>query len=233
MASERRSLAEWLPALLQTADPLFPTGAYAHSFGLEELVRLGRVTNEAGLAQFLMTQMLPQLQRLELPYLRFGIEAAHSVEDLSALDHEIHAWKLAAEARSSSCQIGTRRLAALQTTSSDQRLLAYSAAVKSGKANGHHLCACSIQALIQGTPTEAALFVYGYQSFAGACTAALKLIRIGQDASQRVLSKALKLLPDAVTHSLAVQRENAGCFSPLLEIATMRHAFANERLFIS
>lgn len=233
MVSECHSLADWLPALLQTADPLFPTGAYAHSFGLEEMVRLGRVTNEAELTQFSTTHLLPQLQRLELPYLRFGIDAAHCVEDLSAIDHEIHAWKLAAEARSSSCQIGTRRLAALQTTSSDPRLLAYSAAVRSGKANGHHLCACSIQALIQGTPTEAALFVYGYQSLAGACTAALKLVRIGQDACQRVLSKALTMLPDTVAQSLSVHREDAGCFSPLLEIATMRHAFANERLFIS
>jgi urease accessory protein len=170
---------------------------------------------------------------LDLPYLRFSIEAAHCVEALSAIDQEIDSWKLASEARSSSCQIGTRRLAALRTTSDDPRLLAFTAAIKTGQAHGHHLCACALQALLQQTPLEAALLVYGYQTLAGACMAALKLIRIGQDGCQRVLTNALQALPNAVSLSYFVEREDAGYFSPLLEIATMRHAFANERLFIS
>jgi urease accessory protein len=233
MPSETFAIAAWLPALLQTSDPLFPTGAYAHSLGLEEIVRLGGVRDEASLGTFLSAQLMPQLQWVDLPYLRFAIEAAHCVEALSAIDQEIDAWKLALEARSSSCQIGTRRLAALRTTSDDPRLLAYTAAIKNGHAHGHHLCACALQALLQHTPLEAALLVYGYQTLAGACMAALKLIRIGQDGCQRVLTNALRSLPDAVSLSHLVKRQEAGCFSPLLEIASMRHAFANERLFIS
>jgi urease accessory protein UreF len=36
-----------------------------------------------------------------------------------------------------------------------------------------------------------------------------------------------------VQASLEVEREEAGWFDPLLEIAAMRHEFADERLFIS
>lgn len=233
MESSHSSVAGWLPALLQSADPLFPTGAYAHSFGLEEFAGMGGIKNEAGLTLFLWDHLLPQLERVELPYLRFGIEAASSMEELYALEREISAWKLAAESRMASCQIGTRRLSALQTTSADPRLSAYAAAIKNGQALGHHLCACALQAAVQNTPLEAALFVYGYQSLAGACTAALKLVRIGQDACQRALSNALQGLPTAVENSLKIAKNDAGCFSPILEIAAMRHAFANERLFIS
>ncbi len=233
MESNAFCVADWLPSLLQTADPLFPTGAYAHSFGLEEFVRLGGVQNEKSLTLFLTDHLLPQLERAELPYLRFGIDAANSMEDLCALDSEINAWKLAAESRLASCQIGTRRLTALLTTSNDARLLAYTEAIKNRRAHGHHICACALQASVQNTPLEAALLVYGYQSLAGACTAALKLVRIGQDACQRSLSNALRGLPSAVTNSLKILRGDAGCFSPILEIAAMRHAFANERLFIS
>ena len=43
----------WLPALLQTSDALFPTGAYAHSLGFEESVRLGIVRDEDSLRAFL------------------------------------------------------------------------------------------------------------------------------------------------------------------------------------
>ena len=233
MESDPSGLAQWLPALLQCADPLFPTGAYAHSFGLEEFVRLGGVRNEAELALFLKDHLLPQLERLELPYLRFCIAAADRFEEFCALDHEINAWKLAAESRLASCQIGTRRLTALRTTSSDPRLATYATAVSDGAAHGNHLCACALQAAIQATPLRAALLAYGYQSLAGACTAALKLVRIGQDACQRSLSAALRELPSCVENSLHIERDDAGCFSPMLEIAAMRHAYAHERLFIS
>ena len=42
--------------LLQTADALFPTGAFAHSLGFEESVRLGAVRDEASLGRFLREQ---------------------------------------------------------------------------------------------------------------------------------------------------------------------------------
>lgn len=224
---------DWLPVLLQTADPLFPTGAYAHSFGLEELVRLGAVRDEAGLGEFLLGHLHPQLELFELPYLRFGIHVSDGVEGLVKLDLEIQASKLASEARSSSTQIGTRRIAALRVHCVGSLLVDYEAAVRSGRTPGNHLCACAVQAIVLGTPLEAALATYAYQSLAGACTAALKLLRIGQDGIQRALTRALAPLPETIRRSRHVAREDAGCFSPMLEIASMRHAFANERLFIS
>ncbi|NBV86419.1 MAG: urease accessory protein UreF [Verrucomicrobia bacterium] len=223
----------WLPALLQTADPLFPTGAYAHSFGLEELVRLGAVSGEKTLGDFLCQQVLPGMEKLELPYLRFGIELAPDLEALCALDCEIHAWKLASEARLASVQIGTRRLAALHKVHGLPVLGQMLEALREGRAHGHHLSVCALQAWLQKVPLEGALLAYGYQGLAGACTAALKLLRIGQDGCQRALTRALEKLPSAVAGSLRAERRSAGCFSPLLEIASMRHALARERLFIS
>ncbi|MEI6871352.1 MAG: urease accessory UreF family protein [Verrucomicrobiota bacterium] len=233
METKTQESLAWLPSLLQTADPLFPTGAYAHSFGLEELMRLGAVSDEKSLGEFLCQQLLPAMEKLELPYLRFGIELSPDLDALCALDREIHAWKLAAEARSASIQIGTRRLTALHKMYDLPLLSGFLDALKAGRAHGHHLSASALQSCIQGLPLEGALFAYGYQSLAGACTAALKLLRIGQDGCQRVLTLALTKLPGVVERSLGAERHSAGCFSPLLEIASMRHAFAKERLFIS
>jgi urease accessory protein len=233
MEPEVTSGYDWLPVLLQTADPLFPTGAYAHSFGLEELVRLGAVRDETSLGDFLLGHLLPQLELFELPYLRFGIALSGSIENLIELDLEIQACKLSQEARSSSTQIGIRRITALRVHSQHALLLDYDAAVKAGRAPGNHVCACAIQAVVYETPLEAALATYGYQSLAGACTAALKLLRIGQDGIQRALTRGLASLSEVVRRSNFVLRDEAGCFSPMLEIASMRHAHANERLFIS
>src|SRR5687768_14683354 len=91
----------WLPFLLQTSDALFPTGAYAHSLGFEESVRLGLVRDEASLGAFLREQIIPALQWHELPYLRYACEA-RELDELCALDCEISAWKLARESREAS-----------------------------------------------------------------------------------------------------------------------------------
>ena len=94
-----------LPYVLQTSDPLFPTGSYAHSFGLEEFVRLTDAREEAALGQFLELHILPALTCKELPYLRYGHDAAimNDFEGLIEIDREIHAWKVPSELRAASC----------------------------------------------------------------------------------------------------------------------------------
>jgi urease accessory protein len=222
----------WLPFLLQTSDALFPTGAYAHSLGFEEIVRLGLVKDEATLGAYLHQQMIPAQQQHELPYLRFAAEAG-TIEEWCALDAEIGAWKLARESRTASAQLGGRRLRALRVISESAPLEAFEEAIQQGRASGHHLIVCGLQTRIEGLPLHAALLTYFYQSLAAICAAAMKLIRIGQDGCQRVLRIASCVGPAAVQRSRTVTRTAAGWFNPLLEIAAMRHERADERLFIS
>jgi urease accessory protein len=222
----------WLPFLLQTSDALFPTGAYAHSLGFEEIVRLGLVKDEASLGAYLREQIIPAQRQHELPYLRFACETAR-LDEWCALDAEISAWKLARESREASTQLGGRRLRALRNISSAPVLAELEAAIQQGRASGHHLVVCGVQARLEGLPLEAALTTYFYQSLAAICAAAMKLIRIGQDGCQRVLRAASAEAGAVVPASLTVAREDAGWFNPLLEIAAMRHERADERLFIS
>ncbi|MBT3469576.1 MAG: hypothetical protein HN467_09665, partial [Opitutae bacterium] len=48
---------QWLVPLLQTADPLFPTGSYAHSLGLEEIVQMGQVRDPESLGVYLKERL--------------------------------------------------------------------------------------------------------------------------------------------------------------------------------
>ncbi len=223
----------WLPALLQTSDALFPTGAYAHSLGFEEFARLANVRDEAGLRGFAELHLIPALHELELPYLRFAFDAVENLAALWEVDREISAWKLAREAREASTSIGRRRLAALRVVNDAPLYAEFADAIARGEARGHHLTVCAVQARAEGFPLPAALAAYFYHSIAGLCSAALKLIRIGQDGCQRVLRHALMHAETTIAASLAVERDEAGVFDPLIEIASMRHEFANERLFIS
>ena len=221
----------WLPFLLQTADPLFPTGAYAHSLGAEEMARLGILRDEATLLDFLRMHTLPVLREQELPYLRFAMEAPW---DLCALDAEIDTWKLAHETREASVQIGVRRLRALlNICPNSPHLVDFAQSVERGDARGHHLIVFAQQCTVEALPLAAALMTWAYQALAAICAAALKLTRIGQDAIHRPLRAACAELDGVIENSLAIERADAGCFSPLLEIASMRHERAFERLFIS
>jgi len=224
---------DWLPFVLQTSDPLFPTGSYAHSLGFEEFVRLSGAADEASLHRFLNLQVLPALGLQELPYLRF-LHVASVAGDTAAiieLDREINAWKIPFELRSASLRLGARRLDILLKTAPTPLLAALSGRIAAVEMPGHHLTISAAQ--YASIPLHAALMAYLYQTISSYCVASLKLIRIGQEACQRVLCAMLEHAPAIVRHSLEVERSQAGCFNPLLDIASMRHQTAFERLFIS
>ena len=231
----------WLAALLQTADSAFPTGAYAHSGGLETLVALGVVRDARSLSAFLRTRVVPMSGDYELPYLRFAYEAAAAgdLAGLIALDRELAAGKLPRETREASTQVGARRLQTLArvwaapTAETGVTAAEFAAAVARGEADGHAAVVCGWQAHQLRVPVEAAMTAYLYGSLSGYCSAALKLLRVGQEACQGVLREALALAAPAVARALTVPRDEAGWCDPGLEIAAARHERAFARLFIS
>ena len=93
--------ADWVPALLQLSDPLFPTGAYAHSMGLEQWAETCGYRNAEDLIEFFENHAGPPLSRLELPYLRFATISLRTadMEALFELASEIDALKWSCEFR--------------------------------------------------------------------------------------------------------------------------------------
>ncbi len=222
-------LPDWLPWLLQVNDSAFPSGAYAHSLGLEELVQAEVVRTPQELEAFLQTQVIPALLAFEVPVLA----AAHAMalrENLSGLrdlDEELEAWKLPAELRAASRQLGSRRLALTRQLEESPLSGAYATL----GAPCHHLIVCALE--LRHLPVEAAACAYACQSIAGQATAAMKLMRLGQEKCQGMIRRSVVSLVPQLPAACNMPLEQAGWFNPLLEIASMRHARAAERLFIS
>lgn len=222
-----------LAFLLQTSDATFPTGSYAHSLGMEEMVQQGRVHDEMTLRDFLSDHVIPAAAHVDLPLVAEAHRAVErdDIEDLLAVDHLSGALRPARELRAASLQTGRRRLAMLAAVSSVPIIRAYQDRAAGDAAIGHHAsvwgAACS------GLPVKAALTAYLYQSLAGYCAAAPKLIRIGQEGIQRVLTAALGGAMPAVDQALTVERADIGWFDPVVDIASMWHEISDERLFIS
>ena len=213
--------------LMQANDSQYPSGAYAHSYGLEELVEAGVVTDAAGLERFLETQILPALLTFDLPYFAQAHTAANASDTarLLELDTELDAWRLPAETRDASRRIGSRRLELLRQLAPSPLVEAHATACPFS----HHLVVTAIE--LSSIPVAQAARALAFQTVSGFATASMKLLRIGQTACQSIVRRTLDRLGTEIDSTLS--RPPDGWFNPLLEIASLRHAPANVRLFIS
>ncbi len=225
----------WVPSLLQVSDPLFPTGGYAHSLGLEQWIATCGLKTSEDLTQFFMEHAGPALARLELPYLRFARQtlAKENLEALFELEQEIDAWKWASEIREASISQGRGRLRLLRKLWNDPRVDTYRNALAESHVHGHHLCVTALQFELLKVPSKAGLYAYGYQSLANYASASIKLLRIGPESAQVALHTGLEVLPSWIDQSLEIERDRAGWFAPAFDISCAQHATAFSRLFIS
>jgi urease accessory protein len=233
MENNAASEFPWLARLLQVNDSAFPTGGYAHSYGFEQIVRFGLVHDAESMLHYLEQHLWPTLIHFELPVVRFAQEAALREDevDLIALDACVDATKTARELREASRSTGRQRLHAFCENNASPFLNRIAQAVKQERSHGHHAVVYGIG--MAALPQQAVLTSWAFQSLSAVCLSAPKLLRIGQNAAQCVLTVSISRMEENIALSLAVDRDEFGWFDPLMEIASMQHEIAYERLFIS
>lgn len=227
----------WLCGLLQASDSIYPTGSYAHSYGLEGLIQLGTVRDAASLRAYLQTALIPALLRVDLPLASQAYTALDpctpdwaAVAQLSCL---AHALKSAREAREASEKIGRQRFELLQRLRPQPLLGAYARAqAQDGFAHAAPVVA-ALEGRVLGAPAEAIRLAYAYATLAGTLAASMKLLRLGQNAAQTLLTESLLVLARQAARSADIRPEEIGWFNPWLDIAAARHESADARMFIS
>lgn len=216
-------------------DTFYPTGAYAHSFGLEGLVAEGVVHDRESLRQFLLISVLPSLRQSELPLVVQTWRAFESPDwkktgELCVL---ASALKTAREARLAAENIGSQRVELAAKLRGHPLALEFLQRAETEHWPLSAAVAAALEARILGAPLEAALASVYYASIAGLLAAAMKLLRIGQNGSQTLLTEMMALAPDVFAVAQKVQFDEIGWFNPWLDIAAARHETAEARLFIS
>jgi urease accessory protein len=222
-------------SLLQFTDGLFPAGAYAHSFGLESYVQAGAIRDAAGVETFLRALMEGSSGPTDAVVALCAWRACRSndLETCLQVDRTFDAMKPAAELRSASRQMGRQVLRIASQQAHHRLLVDLFREVEQGDTPGHHPVAFGAVGSTLGWPPEETAAAYLYSTCAALAAAALRLVPLGQSSGQRVLWSVQPLIARLAREAQDKRLEDVWSFAPGLEIAAMRHATLDARLFRS
>ena len=225
-----------LLALLQFGDGLFPAGGFAHSFGLETYAQQGRLRGAADLDALIAAHLDGAAGPADAVAVALAARAALStdVAALVALDDRLDAMKCVPEFRSASLQMGRQTLRVAAAIGEYRVIAALSRAVAEGLTPGHHAVVFGAALGCAGATAAAAATVYLHSTAALLVGAALRLVSLGQVDGQRVLAaQRARIVRLAAAAAAAGSADDMWSFNPGLEIAGIRHASLEMRLFRS
>jgi urease accessory protein len=217
--------------VLQLTDSFFPVGAFAYSDGLETAATNGAVKDASTLRNWLdhfLDNVFVPCDGLAL------FKSVESIErrDFQAvheIDEELTAIKPSAALRNASQSIGKRLLTAYAGISGDPE---FDALVRLFPHCNAPVAYAAVMTH-RGIEGRDALLAFGYSRLAGIVSAGLRLISIGQQQAQGLLSEVLERLPSAADRIVQNKSEPLRSFAPFMDITQMNHRYVYSRLFRS
>lgn len=229
------SIESFLSAL-QFSDGLFPAGAYAHSFGLEYYVQSGQVTDAEGVGEFIRANLEGSVGTSDVIAMLSALRCilrSDQLDALLSLDAMVEAMKPAEELRSASRQMGRQMIRIAAALTDHPRLKAYFLATESDCTPGHHTVCYGVIGGTQGWSELDAAGAYLYSTAAAMVGASLRLLPLGQLQGQQLLWSMRPVMARLAKEAVTKTTTDMWSFLPGVEIASMRHAQLDARLFRS
>jgi urease accessory protein len=202
--------------LLWLASPALPVGGFSYSEGLEAAVDAGLVTNEAQAAEWLAQQLHLAQARADLVVVKRVVADAAQA---GAMNEWVLRTRETSELRQQTVQMGRSMGEWMKNVQQAQeREMTYPVA-----------WATAVSRF--GVAPRDALHAFAFGWAENMVQAAVRVVPLGQNAGQRILSRLAHEIPVAVEAALACDEPQS--FSPMLAILSSRHETQYSRLFRS
>jgi urease accessory protein len=221
--------------LLQLTDSAFPTGAFAHSFGLETCVARGGVDTAATLEAFIANTLLHAVAPSDGIACIAAARAESDWESMvQRLDRRLTAMKTVTEFRAASRTLGTRFLRTATQLFSLPRASSYLAAIDAKHLHGHMSLAYGLVCHDLELPLQHALTAWFRHYCASLVSVGVRLIPLGQTEGQALLARLGTTMLEAVERTLGQDIEDMTSFAPGQELAGIMHRdVLTTRLYVS
>lgn len=215
--------------LWRLISPALPVGAYAYSQGLEYAVDTGWVFDEDSASDWIIGLASHSLAALDVPVLK-RLYRAWKDKDQPCVQY----WCrfLLASRESSELVAEDRQLGMALATLLTDLDVADASCWKNSK-DVNFACMFALAAFHWKISVEETAQGYLWAWCENQITAAIKLVPLGQTAGQRILSRVVTVIPDAVEVALNLEDDEIGLLAHGLGIASARHETQYSRLFRS
>ncbi len=213
--------------LLQVSDSGFPSGGFAFSNGLETLANEGALATADSVEDYLRDQLLRRWCSFDRWFLVAALQADGDLVTLGELDRLCEAQNTVQSLAAASRRMGRAVLSSHERIGTPSAP-AYLAVLREEAVPGHLPV---VQGLISGAlelPREVAETSALYQLVIGALTAAVRLGKLGALEAQAVQGR---LAPHMAALLASAPPELPHAFTPLADIAALRHGDHATRLF--
>lgn len=220
--------------LLQLSSAGLPVGAFSHSLGLEAAADAGLLADSGAAERWITDYLLLIWAPGEAP-LWSALHAAWESGSAAAI-HRLNARVIASRESQELLLECTQTGHSLRQWLLSLPLTALSTAQRELVSSLHPASYAAVHALSAqalGLSAADGLLALGWSLLENLCSAALKLVPLGQSQSQALLRRLSLRLPDALAIAARYDADSACNAAPMLAIWSARHESQYSRLFRS
>lgn len=221
--------------LIQINDTAFPTGSFAHSFGMETYIQDNTIRNGKDLKEFCDMYIRQNLASTDAIIVKeaYYLAQKRDIEGLIKLEKICHGIKLSPETRKGSTMIGRQFLQTVSPLNDDPLLKLWHEKLKNKEVKGHFPVVYGIYTAILGLNAQISTEIFIYSSVTALVQNAVRAVPLGQSSGVKTTFDLLPVIQETAKHVMDLSIDDLDNNSIALEIASMKHEFLYSRLFIS